>query len=317
MTFESCIECGSFTMLYDKVRGEIICKTCGLVANNVLSYNPEWRAFNTQEERARSRIGSPSSILNLNGLSTKITRINLDYYGKYLDMATRTKFARLSRINNRIQYKTIRNLKKPVLELKRLRSLLNISDDVLETAFIFYCLTLKKDLIRGRSVIGMIGASIYLACRRKRVPITLKDLLEVLDITFKQLKRCTRIYLKNINISNIYIDPVILINRIGDKLGLTMRTRTEAAKILIKAREKGLTIGKKPMALVGAAIYIASIQTGEKRTQRQIAKVAQITPVTIRNRVKTLIHGLKVKNFDVKRGAAEKAVIIKDPIRWI
>ncbi|MHA1790693.1 MAG: transcription initiation factor IIB, partial [Candidatus Helarchaeota archaeon] len=61
------------------------------------------------------------------------------------------------------------------------------------------------------------------------------------------------------------------------------------------AKEKGLTAGKDPTGLAAAAIYIVAIQEGERRTQREIAKIAHVTEVTVRNRYKELVKKLHLR----------------------
>ncbi|MFX0171528.1 MAG: transcription initiation factor IIB family protein [Candidatus Hodarchaeota archaeon] len=318
MFCEKCSECGSKALLYDDQRGEIICEDCGLVANSVLfSREPEWRAYNSEEEKTKVRVGLPTSILNNRELRTVIGSKTKDSYGKTLNSSTQAKFARLSQMDERVQDRTTRNLKSALMELKRIKSHLNLSEDICETAVIFYKMALKRDLIKGRSVTGMMSAATYLACRKKNAVITLKDTSEVANISSKELGRCVRIFLQNTNVNNNSPDPVTLINRLGENLGLTMFTRKVAIDILVEARERSLTMGKIPMSLAAAAIYIASIQTGERRTQQQIAIPARTTPVTIRNRFKELAKGLGLENFEVKRGAAAKPVIIENPENWV
>jgi transcription initiation factor TFIIB len=305
-------------MVYDDQRGEIICSECGLVANSVIfSREPEWRAYNAQEEKSRVRVGLPTTLLNNNELRTVIGSRGRDSYGKTMNTEAQAKFARLSVLDERIQDRTTRNLKSALMELKRIRSHLNLSDDIAETAVHIYKMALTKDLIKGRSVIGMMSAAIYLACRKKGSAITLKDTSEVANITTKELGRCVRIFLHNININKNSPDPITLVNRLGENLGLTMYTRKIAIDLLTEAREKRLTAGKIPMSLAAAAIYIASIQTGERRTQQQIAIPARTTPVTIRNRFKELARGLGLEKFEVKRGAAAKPVVIENPTEWV
>ncbi len=305
-------------MLYDDARGEIICENCGLVANSVIfSREPEWRAYSVEEEKSKVRVGLPTSQLNNREMRTVIGNSNRDSYGKTLSNASQVKYARLSQIDERVQDKTTRNLKSALIELKRIRSHLGLADDISESAVLLYKLALKEDLIKGRSVIGMMSAATYLACRKKGSAVTLKDMAEVANITSKELGRCIRTFLKHININNNTPDPIALINRLGENLGLTMYTRKVAIDILNEAQEKRLTTGKIPMSLAAAAIYIASIQTGERRTQQQIAVPARTTPVTIRNRFKELAKGLGLENFEVKRGAAAKPVIIENPTKWV
>ena len=47
--------------------------------------------------------------------------------------------------------------------------------------------------------------------------------------------------------------------------------------------------------MAAASIYVAAIQEGEKRTQREVASIAKITEVTVRNRYKELIKELNLK----------------------
>ncbi|MEM2734166.1 MAG: transcription initiation factor IIB, partial [Candidatus Bathyarchaeia archaeon] len=47
-----------------------------------------------------------------------------------------------------------------------------------------------------------------------------------------------------------------------------------------------------PVGMAAAASYIASVLIGEKRTQREIAEIANVTEVTIRNRFKELMEQL-------------------------
>ncbi|HJK73088.1 MAG TPA: transcription initiation factor IIB, partial [Methanocorpusculum sp.] len=50
-----------------------------------------------------------------------------------------------------------------------------------------------------------------------------------------------------------------------------------------------------PTGVAAAAIYISSILSGERRTQREVADVAGVTEVTIRNRYKELAEQLDIE----------------------
>ena len=56
----------------------------------------------------------------------------------------------------------------------------------------------------------------------------------------------------------------------------------------------GLTIGRDPLGLAAAAIYVASIMLDDRRTQREIAEVAHVTEVTVRNRYKEIVRKLGI-----------------------
>ncbi|MCJ2534384.1 MAG: transcription initiation factor IIB, partial [Candidatus Thermoplasmatota archaeon] len=65
-------------------------------------------------------------------------------------------------------------------------------------------------------------------------------------------------------------------------------------EILKKAANEELTSGRGPTGLAAAALYIATILCGERRTQREVADVAGVTEVTIRNRYKELAEKLDI-----------------------
>ena len=59
-----------------------------------------------------------------------------------------------------------------------------------------------------------------------------------------------------------------------------------------EAKKYEATTGKGPTGVAAAALYIAAVLEGEKRTQREIADAIGVTEVTIRNRFKELVQKL-------------------------
>ena len=70
--------------------------------------------------------------------------------------------------------------------------------------------------------------------------------------------------------------------------------QAKTVDILKQAADRELTSGRGPTGVAAAAIYIASILSGERRTQREVAEVAGVTEVTIRNRYKELAERLDI-----------------------
>jgi transcription initiation factor TFIIB len=59
-------------------------------------------------------------------------------------------------------------------------------------------------------------------------------------------------------------------------------------------RKKTLTAGKDPLGLAASILYLASKETGEIKTQLDMARAAGVTEVTIRNRIRALIKDLNL-----------------------
>ena len=76
---------------------------------------------------------------------------------------------------------------------------------------------------------------------------------------------------------------------------LNLLLSIHSLKPLKEAEDKGLTSGKGPMGIAAAVLYVATLINKEKKTQRDAAKAAGITEVTIRNRYKELYRVLNLK----------------------
>jgi transcription initiation factor TFIIB len=90
-------------------------------------------------------------------------------------------------------------------------------------------------------------------------------------------------------------DPVRSVPKIASKLGLNEKTQQTSIELLHRAEQKKAIAGKDPMGLAAAAIYIACVIDGERKTQKEIAEAAGVTEVTVRNRYKGLRRTLKLE----------------------
>ncbi|MFX1318047.1 MAG: transcription initiation factor IIB [Promethearchaeota archaeon] len=291
-----CPDCGEKDMIRDESRGELTCANCGLVLDgNTIDSGPEWRAFTSEEREKRARTGSPINYaLQDHDLSTMIDWRNRDAAGRQITSNRRAEIYRLrkwqrrSRVHSSIE----RNLASAMSELDRLSSQLGVSRNVKETAAVMYRRALERRLIRGRSIDAMIAAAMYAACRLREAPCTLVEIAQQSRINRKELGRCYRLLLRRLDVRMPVSQPTNFIPRFAQSLGLSSRVQRRAVQILENAKRKGFTTGKDPTGLAASALYISAIMEGERRTQREIAEVAHVTEVTVRNRYKELVREL-------------------------
>jgi transcription initiation factor TFIIB len=88
--------------------------------------------------------------------------------------------------------------------------------------------------------------------------------------------------------------PSDYIPRFATQLGLSGKVQAKAIEIIQKAKESGVLNGKGPTGIAAAALYVSSIHLGERKSQRDIAEIAGVTEVTIRNRYKELANNLGI-----------------------
>ena len=294
-----CPECGSRVLVHDRERAELVCKSCGLVIDDeFIDRGPEWRAFDADQRMKRARTGAPMTLtIHDKGLSTMIDWRNKDSYGRSISTKNRAQLYRLRKWQSRIRISntTERNLAFALSELDRMASALGLPRNLRETAAMVYRDSVDKNLIRGRSIEGVSAAALYAACRKCSVPRTLDEIAEVSRVSRKEIGRTYRFVSRELGLRLLPTSPQDYVPRFCSGLTLKGEVQSRTIEILRLASERELTSGRGPTGVAAAAIYIASILGGERRTQREVAEVAGVTEVTIRNRYKELAEKLEIE----------------------
>ncbi len=287
-----CPECGSRKIFQDGGSGETVCGGCGLViAEPIINTGPEWRAYTPKEWKNRARVGLPLSFsIPDRGLSTMIGPIGWDAQGKRIPRNTLSKMFRLNRWNNRTMRDASenRNLSQALRELQKISEKLHVPSIVQEGAALIYRKAFKKGIVRGRSISSMVLASLYAACRLTRTPRTLEEVARHSSIDKKEIGRCYRLLLKELKLRAPVPRAQIRVPKIASEVELGEETQRMAIEILNEAERLKTTAGKDPMGMAAAALYLACVMNGEKRTQKDIARASGVTEVTIRNRYKDM-----------------------------
>ncbi len=292
-----CSECGCENLVFDEDAGEVVCSKCGLVVESTMvNEGPERMIFDFEDVEERSRTGPPLSFSKQDkGLSSEISTSRSSFFDRK-GIVDRYEMLRLRKLNIRVtrQTNTQRNLSFGMRELDRLCDNLKISSDLQETAAVIYRKALKEDLVRGRSIVSIVTASLYLALRRASIPRTIKEICDASTRSKKEISRCYRLLLWKLGYMTPIDDPVYYISKIASTTGLSQRTQTKAVELLKEAKQRHITVGKDPSGMAAAALYIACLQLNEKATQKTIAKAAGVTEVTVRNRYKSLVKDINL-----------------------
>jgi transcription initiation factor TFIIB len=296
---DKCPECGSSNLIHDYDTGETVCGDCGLVLyEQMMDKGPEWRAFTQEEKASRSRVGVPTSYsVHDKGLSTAISQVDRDAFGRKLPLSTRLQMWRLRKwqIRSRVHSSIDRNLAQAMAELDRLSDKVYIPPPIKEKAAVTYRKALDKGLVRGRSIAAIAAAALYAACRGSGTPRTLREIAEASLVDKKDVARCYRLLLRELDVHMPIADPLTYVSKIAERTGISGKTQGIAIQILREARKKRAAAGKDPMGLAAASLYIACLKNNEKKTQKDIAEAAGVTEVTVRNRYKTLKKQLNLE----------------------
>ncbi len=280
-----CPECGGKAISIQE-KGEIVCGQCGLViSERILDISHSGkRAFTKQEKEMRERTGSPISILLPDmSLSTIIDKSNI----KSPDLKRAAKW------NSRMTWDK-RNMLIATTELKRIGSNLNLPIHVKKAAIRLYIEAFKRKLLRGRSINGMVAACLYFACRERKIPRTLQEILDQTSVNAKNVRRCYRTIIRELNLKAPSTDPISLIPRFIAELELDAEAEKATIKILQVFTSKFSTSGKDPKGLCAGALYLVCKKNDRKISQKDIANLVGVTEVTLRSRYKELINKLNI-----------------------
>ncbi len=298
-TAAKCPECGGKRIIKDYERGELLCGSCGLIiAENIEDMGPEWRAFDAEQKGKRARGGAPIKYMRPNkGLVTEIDQYNRDIRGAKISPKKQAQLYRIRKWHKRVSIATSmeRNLVIALAELDRVASSLGLPENIKESAALLYRKAVKEELIRGRLIESVVAAVIYAICRIQGIPRTLDEISKASGIEKKEIGRAYRFLKIELNVDVPLTNPSQYVPKFATALRLGGQVQEEAIKLINKSLRKGLISGRGPTGVAAAALYIASAMFGEKRTQKEVADVAGVTEVTIRNRYRELKKELGLK----------------------
>jgi len=300
----TCPVCGSNLLIYDAEHAEIKCLNCGtVIAEHLVDLGPEWRAFDEEQRERRTRVGAPTTLtIHDKGLSTDIDWKNKDATGKKLSLQRRLRAQRLRLWQRRVRVSDSfeRSLAVALAEIDRIASMLELPRDISETASLICRIAMQNHIAKGRSIESLAAACVYAACRINKIPRTLDEISSASRVSKKDVGRSYRSLAKTVlnSVSKVPpANPIDYIPRLVNQLNLPGEVQTKAVEIINSAMNLGITSGKGPMGLAAAAVYLACVLLNFRKTQREIAQVAGITEVTVRNRYKELVEQLQFTIF--------------------
>jgi transcription initiation factor TFIIB len=289
-----CPECSGINLTHDTQKGEIICGDCGLLIEEKMVDTGQETGGQFDKSEKKSRGGAPMSKQKFDqGLTTNVGEIS-DIYK--LEAGQTRKFLRLKKWQERVSTSIERNLRLAMAELRRVSSFLTLPGVVRDEASRVYRFVLQRGLVRGRSMESVIAACIYAACRSYNIPRTLDEIANASDVPRKEIGRTYRFIIRKLGIKVKPSSPKDYISRFSSILHLSPKAQNKSLTILKKADISELTSGRGPAGIAAAALYVAALMNDEKKTQREVADVAGITEVTIRNRYKELIERLGIED---------------------
>jgi len=303
---KKCPECGGTHFFEDPEKAERVCAKCGMVIEEgMIDTGQDWRAFDYDQRVKRARTGAPLTHKRHDkGLTTEIGKGNTELFK--VPAKKRSQYFRIRKWQKRLLTSKDRNLSFALSELQRLVSFLGLPKTLHEEVAQLYEKALQHGLVRGRSIESIIAALVYSLSREYQTPRTLTEIAQASGIGKRELGRTYRYISRKLEMRILPAKPETYIPRFSSMLKLSDKTQVRAIKILKEAQKKDVISGKGPCGCAAAAIYIASVLEGERKTQREVADVVGVTEVTIRNRYKEMAEALNIQEEIERREKEEE-----------
>ena len=278
------------TVITDPKTGEIICSNCGMVLSEKLSAIRSDGCTIVTDETEGTTTGLPSLAIHDMGLSTVIGKENTDAHKNKIEPSMLSTMHRLRTWDFRTQVhnSSDKSLRFAFSELGSLKDKLGLSDAIIERTAYIYRKAQEKGMLRGRSILAVLAAAIYIACRQLNVPRTLDDISTSSNVKRKSIAKSHRDLICQLHLNLPTIDTTKCIAGIANKANISEKTKCQAINLMTDVVKNGIAAGKDPMGLAATVLYASCIKTGEQKTQFELAKAAQTTDATIRNRFKDL-----------------------------
>ncbi|MDQ3903841.1 MAG: transcription factor IIB [Thermoproteota archaeon] len=333
--YTQCPECKSH-VIHDYSKGEYICEKCGcVVMDQVDDYGPESHSTDFEEKTRNTRASGFTSLsLHDYGLRTEIALGSKDYSGKSIDYEMMEKMNNMRKWHSRIRVASPkeRRLSNVLSKINEISSAMSLPKTLVETAAMLYRNFENKSEAKGKSVICMAAATIYLACKRCSIIRSLEEIVIATGIgeqdksSLKLASKYYRMMVMEMGVFTEHMTPsssssahiisqlepspsptmieykaisaTLAIDQYVAKLAnmakIDMKVERLAIDLAHKTHDHMLADGKAPNGLAAAYIYLAAVLLGVNLLQIDVSSLAGVTEVTIRNRCKDILTSFKL-----------------------
>lgn len=185
--------------------------------------------------------------------------------------------------------------KKVVSLIDDYASRLNLPVQVIIEAKLIAERSIVKDIALGYRPEEVAAVSIYVACRRNKVPLSFREVVKTTRVSRVKLGNLYKRILIHLDVKMPLSSPEdYLYKRLVPLLEVKNEVVSRAKDIIEKLRNRGLAGGKNPGAVAAAALYIASLSLKQPVRISRLAKAAGVTTVTIKNVTKSLTRALNL-----------------------
>ena len=306
LEIQKCSACES-SLIDDITNGEIICSGCGIVvAEQMEDHGPEVKSTRLEDKMKLARATGQTTYSQHDlGIATEISMGSKDFSGKSINSEIANQMNNLRKWQKRVRISSSRDrrLSNVLGKISEVSQNCSLPKNVVETASKIYRSLDGKDIqVKGKSVLSISAAVIYLACKQCAIVRSLDEIIQgttPMKEAKAKTKLASRYYRTLVMELGTVTAPVLTMDKYISKIANMTNTDTRverlALEIAVKTKNRSITDGKAPNGIAAAYLYVSSILLGQSILQRDVSSVSGVTEVTIRNRCKEILSNSKLK----------------------
>ena len=306
LEIQKCSACES-SLIDDIANGEIICSGCGIVvAEQMEDHGPEVKSTRLEDKMKLARATGQTTYSQHDlGIATEISLGSKDFSGKTINSEIASQMNNIRKWQKRVRISSSRDrrLSNVLAKISEVSQNCSLPKNVVETASKIYRSLDGKDIqVKGKSVLSISAAVIYLACKQCAIVRSLEEIIQAttpMKEAKAKVKLASRYYRTLVMELGTVTAPVLTMDKYISKIANMTNTDTRverlALEIAVKTKNRSITDGKAPNGIAAAYLYVSSILLGQSILQRDVSSVSGVTEVTIRNRCKEILSNSKLK----------------------
>lgn len=276
MVDQECSNCGSSN--FYRGNSEVYCRDCGCVIEDErIDTSKEYRSFNQSEKQSKERAeGVVTYTRDDKGVGGDVGN-GSDLYD--VSSSKRKKFYRMKKWDKRSQKTGDRDILRMT---NNLVSALDLPDIVAEEAGRLCSKAREDNVVKGRRLELVSASIVYLVSRNNDVPRTLDEISEQVDSDKRVLAKNYRYIAREMDLGIEPLDPKKLLPRFANELDISGEVIADIRRVICRARDEKLIVGRKPASVVSGAIYYVVDLHDLDITQMDVALTCNVTAVTVR-----------------------------------
>lgn len=255
--------------------GNYICKQCGDLVERFIDSGAEWRYYGCDDSKGNdpTRCGLPTS-----DLLPESSMGALIGYG--VKETHELRMMRRYHLWNSMSYKerTLYN----IFDTLTVTAVNNgINKSIIDEAKMLYKKISELKISRGENRSGLIASSIYMACKRNKVPRSAKEIAAIFNLKVttmtKGCKRFQELLKMNMNATG----ATDFIARFCSRLEIDAHMRDFCKAVVKHAEDLSLIYENTPPSIAAGAIYMCNMICGWGITKQVLSEACEISQVTI------------------------------------